>query len=121
MTDKYDERAEDITKYILAVREDNACEHAENISLCDECIVYSITHRIAAALREVVEENEDADNKLYQWNYNKGKAEAYADAAKIVHKRWERLRLSPTILQVELLQLEQVEEDLRARAQEVQP
>lgn len=38
---------------------------------------------IATALREAVEEAEDVDNKLYQWNYNKGKAEAYADASKI--------------------------------------
>lgn len=47
-------------------------------------------------------------------SFDKGFASARQKAAGIIHKRWERLRLSPTILQVELLQLEQSEVDIRA-------
>lgn len=113
MTDKYDERAAEI----------------ERAFLDGHPVLKTMTIRsfIAAALREAVEETLKNFKPAIDWTLlqamvdKKAKADAYADAAMIVHKRWERLRLSPTILQVELLQLEQVEEDLRARAQEVQP
>lgn len=115
MTDKYDERAKALVIELDGGFYPFDMKQKERAD------------KIAAALREAVEETLKNFKPAIDWTLlqamvdKKAKADAYADAAMIVHKRWERLRLSPTILQVELLQLEQVEEDLRARAQEVQP
>lgn len=48
-----------------------------------------------------------------EWR-EKGFSAGVEAAAKVAHRRWEMLRLSPTILQVELLQIEQMEEDIKA-------